>query len=213
MVTMLLYCTLVNQTLLLTMLQQRLTQHLCPVLLLLWRRKRQTDMDAVRRFLREDLWQAMDKVLVTGNNSRFWIEEEYAADALHLFVKLAASVLKYRQQQSPAVLQELDADIGSLVLLLMHAFNPGKPVHQRFKYTSFPQQVYEKHRDDCEAMENAPWPWVLQQPTNPAGEDLLDDDLLQDDEEHAWLTHIANVFGALDGFSILVQVRGSASGY
>jgi hypothetical protein len=163
-------------------------------------------MDAVRRFLREDLYSAVEKILNTGTNARFWIEEDLALDVLHQLMKLAAAVLKYRQQQSPAVLQELDADICSMVLLLMHAFNPGKHLHQRFRLTSIPQQVYEKNREEFEAVANAPFVWVVPQHNIPH-EDLQDDDMQQDDEVNAWLTHIANVFGTLDGFSILVQVR------
>lgn len=162
-------------------------------------------MDAVRHFIREDLGHAVLKLLNMGSNSRMLADDADVLDALHQFVHLAAGMLKYRQQQSAAVLSELDTDLAlSILIPLIGVFNNRKALYQRVRYTPLPQQFMLKHdvSPDLQEQEGC---WV--DPKYSNADIMADDDMDEDNEERdAWITHLGNTFGQLDGCSILIEV-------
>lgn len=171
--------------------------------------QRQTDMDAVRQFLRNDLQSSADRLLSMGINSRQYADDPVLLEALHQIVHLAAGLLKYRQRQSPAVLAELDVDLQPLMTVLLMVFNHHKPLYHRAQYTPVPDEFLERRKQQDEVLGDMLW--VTPQVSTTNNQQLPDDDedLMQEDEEeiHAWFTYLCNTFGQADGFSVMVQVR------
>lgn len=171
--------------------------------------QRQTDMDGVRRFLREDLQLGIDRILSMGS-SRVIAEDADIMDALHEFMHLAAGMLKYRQQLSTAVLPELDADLVQVMLSLLATLNCQKPLYERTSDTPLPQQFLAKHDLPAEALPQEEC-WVEPRYSNA---DILavDGEDMQEDleEENAWFTHLANTFGQLGGFELIIEVGSSS---
>jgi hypothetical protein len=175
------------------------------------RSQRQTDMDGVRRFLREDLGLGIDRILSMGTNSRFLADDADIMDALHEFMHLAAGMLKYRQQLSTAVLPELDADLVQVNMALLATLNCHKPLYARTSYTPLPQQFLVKHDLPAETPSQEEC-WVEPR-FNNADVLAVDGEDMQEDleEENAWFTHLANTFGQLGGFDMMIEVRSSSS--
>jgi hypothetical protein len=162
-------------------------------------------MDAVRRFLRDDLQLSADKVLAMGTNSRVYAEEANVLESLYQIVHLAAGLLKYRQRQSAAVLAELDVDLQPLMTVMLTVLSQYRPLYQRVRYSLLPDDFLEKRQQQQECLGDTLW---VQPQVNTANAQLQDDDRMQEDEEeeHMWYTYLCNTFGQADGFSVMVQV-------
>lgn len=162
-------------------------------------------MDAVRRFLRDDLQLSAEKVLAMGSSSRVYADDADVLESLYQVVHLAAGLLKYRHRQSAAVLAELDVDLQPLMSVLLMVFSPGKPLYHRVRFHYLPDEFLEKRRQQQECLGEALW---VNPQISTANQQLQDDDRMQEDEEeqNAWLTYLINTFGQADGFSVMVQV-------
>ena len=164
-------------------------------------------MDCVRRFLREDLQPGMDKLLFIGKQSRVFLDEEAAFEALQLLVMLASGMLRYRQQQSPEVLQELDADMTPLMNVVLSAFNNQRPLHQRVAAYEVPEAVLAKY-GAFDAPDEVQW--VQPKLDDEASMQLQDEDLddMQDDVQEVlqWWSHIVQTFGNMQGFEVIIEV-------
>lgn len=169
-------------------------------------------MDCVRRFLREDLQQGMDKLLHTGATARGYLDEDAAFDALQLLVLLAASMLEYRQQQSADVLAELDSDMAPLMIVVMGAFNANRPLHVRAEYLEVPAQVAARYGLEA----NDEVQWVQPKLDEPTWIQLLQDDDMDDiqdelQEKNQWWSYIIQTFGNMRGFEIIIEVGGGVT--
>lgn len=168
-------------------------------------------MDGVRRFLREDLQLGIDRILNMGSNSRVIADDADIMDALHEFMHLAAGMLKYRQQLSAAVLPELDADLVQVMMSLLVTLNCQKPLYDRTSDTPLPQQFLAKHDLSAEALAQEEC-WVEPRYSNADVLAVDGEDMQEDlEEENAWFTHLANTFGQLGGFELMIEVGSSSS--
>lgn len=167
-------------------------------------------MDAVRRFLRDDLQMAVDRIMVMGNNSRVVAADADVMEALYQVMHLGAGMLRYRQQQTAAVLPELDADLTPLMLALLAALGTHRPLYHRVTELPVPDEFMAKH--DLPEQLSEELCWIKPKLSDP---DLAaaDDDMQEDYEEtDAWFTRIANTFGDLDGFEMIIEVSGRHTG-
>lgn len=168
-------------------------------------------MDAVRRFFRDDLQLAMDKLLCS-HGPRAPQVEYILFESLLLVVMIATEMLKYRKHQSAAVLSELDADLSPLMLVVLGVLGTHRPLHDSRELELVPDQLvdrYEPHAYDNDVE------WVVERTRSPTPhqeqqEDDMQEDGALDDEPipiNLWFTHLANTFGRMDGFNLIIQVR------
>jgi hypothetical protein len=160
-------------------------------------------MDAVRRFLRDDLQTGVDRIMAMGNNSRVVAADADVMEALYQVMHLGAGMLRYRQQHA-AVMPELDSDLTPLMLALLSALGNHRPLYHRVNDLPVPREFISKH-DLAEQSEDVCW--IRPKLTEP---DLAaaDEDMQEDYEEtDAWFTRLANTFGDLQGFQMIIEVR------
>jgi hypothetical protein len=162
-------------------------------------------MDALRRFLRDDLQMAVDRIMAMGNNSRVVAADADVMEALYQVMHLGAGMLRYRQQQPAAVLPELDQDLTPLMLALLSALGNHRPLYHRVNELPVPEEFLSKHELAEQLSEDVCWIRPkLSEPDLAAA----DDDMQEDYEEtDAWFTRIANIFGDLDGYQMIIEVR------
>jgi hypothetical protein len=178
-------------------------------------RARQRDLDAVRRFLRDDLHPAVERLLsapLTCTRLATNGEPEQALlDVLQLLALAGANGFVWRVGLlSVDVPPELDADLVPLAQSLLYTFNGSRPLHKLLLDEELPLADSVLGTAGA-AITNE---WAL---PSFVGDD--DDDDRESDgygeglgarvavEQQRWLTHIINVFGQCNGFTAICTVR------
>jgi hypothetical protein len=196
---------------------------------------RQSDLDAVRKLLRDGIAFGYDKVLRDSLlfSTTSTHEEDVLYAALRALVDLAALLLELRcaasQQaaQQPgaagaaAQLFELDGELLQLVILLAALFARDTPLHEYHSGTEPP--LFE---EDDPAHWTFNWAQPIVRPGaswrggGGGGDGTDDEDERDEDEappeegerEHDWLVYLINRFGDAQGFNCIHYVRGGWGG-
>jgi hypothetical protein len=184
-------------------------------------RLRQSDLEAVRKLLRDGIAFGFDKVLRdhTLFSTSTVHEEDALFYALRALVELAALLLTLRNQATPpeaqaspiAQLVELDGELLQLATLVAALFARDTPLHEYHSATSTPalpdRGDFEVWAEPITTVRATAGGWQRGDDDPDRGEDD-DEEPLVEEREHEWLTHLVNHFGINKGFHAIFYVRG-----
>jgi hypothetical protein len=165
-------------------------------------RLRQSDLEAVRKLLRDGIAFGYDKVLRDRHlySTTTTAEEDALLGALRALVELAAQLLELRavaaEHAAGMQLMELDGELLQLINLLGALFTRETPLHEYHNAT------------EMAGYDDEPQGSVWAEPITvlPACQDGDTEELLEE-REYEWLVHLINYFGDCKGFYAIHTVR------
>eukprot|EP00878_Enallax_costatus_P022845 GHUV01024275.1.p1 GENE.GHUV01024275.1~~GHUV01024275.1.p1 ORF type:complete len:537 (+),score=158.41 GHUV01024275.1:657-2267(+) len=167
-------------------------------------RMRQSDLDSIRRFFKEDMLYSVDKILQyptsikapPGDNI-----QEFLLEALQWAACVAADALHYRTQlQAADLAADLDADLVPVAQSMLNLFNQHRQLHHLVQDMELPHVVdmFALHVNNSE----------YAVPVKDEPEDSVDaqdpDD--QPMERYKWLAALINTFAGFHGFDAIVAL-------
>lgn len=169
---------------------------------------RQSDLDSIRRFFKEDMLYSVDKMLQYPNSIKIPPGDnlrEALLEALQWAACVAADALYYRAQlQAADVAADLDADLVPVAHAMLNLFNQHKQLHHIVQELDVPHvvDIFAPHVNNSEY-------------AVPMRDDTEDSAEGQDGDEqpivrYKWLAALINTFAGFHGFDAIVAVSGIA---